>query len=128
MRFTPNLPCRRKVTSDMDSYGLLDLDQQVEQREWRDTIDSDAIIICDLNIGRGTTASTVNSLRPDKVGLRRGSVAWNDQHVTFEIHAHDFTTKCGNEVNGGNDDLFEDDDRARGDAQKVFGGPDLPTE
>jgi prepilin-type N-terminal cleavage/methylation domain-containing protein len=108
------------VDSGMYSYAVLDLDQVPERVEWRDTINTEAIVVSDRNTGTGTTEKTLNSLWTGKKGDWRGSIGWNDNHTTFETEAVDYTTKYGNFTMDENDNLFKDDRPLDGDAQMVY--------
>ena len=116
------------VDSTMYPYALLDLDQSPERAEWRDTINTEAVVVSDRNTGSGTKEAELNSLWTGRRGDWRGSVGWNDNHTTFETEAVGYTTKYGSLFNDQNDNLFQDDDVARGDAQMVYGDPDVSTE
>jgi len=132
--------------SRMYSYALLDIgDADVsapEQAEWRDTINTEAIVISDRNISDAVSESDVQSIWTTEKGDWRGSIGWNDNHTTFETEAHDddttrggaFKTKYGTNINdpdaenGTGDNLFEDDDVSLGDAFMIYGGIGLATE
>ena len=117
-----------QVTADVYSYALLDLDQAPERTEWRDNLTTEAAVVSDRNTGSSTNEAELNSLWTGKKGDWRGNVGWNDNHVTFETEGVGHTTKYGSFFNDGNDDLFQDDDVTRGDAQMVYGDPDLSSE
>ena len=61
--------------------------------EWRDTINTEAPVISDRNTGTNTWGTSVNattgaikSIHTTENGDWRGSVGWNDNHVTFETN------------------------------------------
>jgi hypothetical protein len=80
--------------------------------EWKQTLNSQAVIISDRNTGSGTSNTTVQSIHTDEAGEWRGSVLWGDNHVAFENEQY-FETKYGNGAlnkpnSGDADDLFTD--------------------
>ncbi|MEQ9454669.1 MAG: prepilin-type N-terminal cleavage/methylation domain-containing protein [Phycisphaeraceae bacterium] len=93
--------------------------------EWRDTINTEAPVISDRNTGTGvwgtgdqgtTGTGLVKSINTTEAGDWRGSVGWNDNHVTSET-THVLRTKWVNgtsmvfTVNNNqiaNDNLFSD--------------------
>jgi prepilin-type N-terminal cleavage/methylation domain-containing protein len=123
------------------SYAILDISLAPEQTEWRDTINTEAIVICDRNISDVANEANVQSIWTTEKGDWRGSIGWNDNHTTFETKAHDdnreensYKTKYGTNINDPDDNpptgdnLFEDDDESLGDAFMIFGAPGLATE
>ena len=84
-------------------------------KEWAQTLNSQAIVISDRNIGTGNTVGAVQSIHTDEAGDWRGSVLWNDNHVGFENDV-EFETKYANGSLNKNatsdlpeDNLFEND-------------------
>jgi len=86
-------------------------------REWQDTINTQAIILTDRLTSDATISQTPETINNDGDGGSlwttqesdwRGSVAWNDNHTTFETdHQDGITTQYGNaEVNTTDDHIF----------------------
>lgn len=87
--------------------------------EWSQTLNSQAIVVSDRNIGKNATDG-VMSIHTDDPGDWRGSVLWNDNHVGFES-THFFVTKYANgqlhaDPFGGNgsDNLYASDNDPNG--------------
>lgn len=81
--------------------------------EWKQTLNSQAIVISDRNVGANTAAGLQSIHTEAGDGKWSGSVLWNDNHVGFE-NTEVFETKYANgsqNVTGGNgdDNLFVDD-------------------
>ena len=105
------------VTTANFSYAMLDIGNgastlKPEASEWRDTVNTEAIILTDRAVG--TSDADNRSLWTEVAGDWRGSVAWNDNHVTFESQDTQFLTRyeggVANETSGtGDDALFVDD-------------------
>lgn len=98
------------------SYALLDIsspgqtpdDPSLSRRrldEWKDTINTESVVISDRNIG-AAKPEQYQSVWTTDPGEWRGSVAWNDNHVTFEATASELRTKYGRTSNAG-DDIFQ---------------------
>lgn len=118
------------------SYALLQIDttpdgtranQSVRHQEWKDTTNSEAVIISDRAIDNGGSFTHIKSVHTPKtksgVSDWRGSVAWNDNHVTFES-THTLSTKY-NDVSHANDHLFINqtgDAHTGSDAFMVYSG------
>jgi len=81
--------------------------------EWKQTLNTQAIVVSDRNIGSSNTSTTIQSIHTDKPGEWSGSVLWNDNHVAFENeNSAKFETKYANgalnRASGvGNDMLFD---------------------
>jgi uncharacterized membrane protein len=106
-----------RVSEANYSFAMLDISGNnakglAEERasEWRDTINSEAAVISDRLAG-GTPGqnNTYRSIHTRQNGQGwRGSVGWNDNHVSWETLAILQTTRYGpGDVNSG-DDLFVD--------------------
>lgn len=79
--------------------------------EWKQTLNSQAVVVSDRNIGAGNTDAAVQSIHTDEAGEWSGSVLWNDNHVAFE-NDHNFETKYANgslNTGAGIDSLFEEE-------------------
>jgi len=63
--------------------------------EWAATLNSQAIVVSDRNIGTGNGEDQIQSIHTDEEGDWRGSVLWNDNHVGFE-NENRFATKYAN--------------------------------
>jgi len=55
-----------------------------EREEWRDTVNSRAIVVSDRAIVNGTGLRSAHTEPSNNTNEWRGSVGWNDNHVTFE--------------------------------------------
>lgn len=84
-----------KVTSANYSYAMPDIDAGPggRLREWRDTLNTEAVGLSDRNTGTDADAN-VQSIHMADPGEWRGSVAWNDNHVVFET-THILETRNG---------------------------------
>lgn len=73
------------VTSEHYSYAMLDIDAVPGGRfnEWRDTLNSQAPVLSDRNIGSDATANS-QSVHTDTSVDWRGAVAYNDNSTAFE--------------------------------------------
>ena len=93
--------------TDQYSYALLDIgdDTTAEEEavEWKDTINTEAIVVSDRNTGDATDPQSVWT---SEANDWRGSVAWNDNHVSFETTSTGLRTKYGNGTPNTADDLF----------------------
>jgi type II secretory pathway pseudopilin PulG len=83
--------------------------------EWKETANTQAIVLSDRNTGRDANQG-VQSIHTSDRGEWAGSVLWNDNHVGFEQTHNQFETKYGNgRLNVGEDfgdpadNLFADD-------------------
>lgn len=83
--------------------------------EWKQTLNSQAIVISDRNIGAGTGAA-LQSIHTDAGDEKwAGSVLWNDNHVGYENTHDEFETKYANGgLNDEGDNLFLADDNSTG--------------
>ncbi|MFK7789127.1 MAG: type II secretion system protein [Phycisphaeraceae bacterium] len=63
--------------------------------EWSQTLNSQAVVVSDRNIGTSSAATALQSVHTDEAGQWAGSVLWNDNHVSFE-NENRFTTKYAN--------------------------------
>jgi prepilin-type N-terminal cleavage/methylation domain-containing protein len=96
------------------SYALLHIDNNgsgvvttsTRNDEWKDTTNTEAIVITDRYVANGTG---IKSIHTNPAGTNtdwRGSVGWNDNHVSFES-TFNHTTKYGSTNNpNGSDSLF----------------------
>lgn len=91
----PSLPSRKgTVTNRQYSYALLDMTAAApgsRRREWSDTNNSQAPIVSDpssdirsVSLDTVTYHSNVPASQGNSDTDYQGSVAWNDNHVTFE--------------------------------------------
>ena len=64
-------------------------------KEWAQTLNSQAIVVSDRNIGTGTAQTAIQSIHTDEPGEWSGSVLWNDNHVGYE-NENRFATKYAN--------------------------------
>lgn len=80
------------VTPNHYSYAMLQIPKEGGRRfEWSQTLNSQAIVISDRNLG---TKAEPASIHGDPDGPWIGSVLWNDNHVAFE-KSDDFETHYG---------------------------------
>lgn len=92
------------------SYALLQIDDGLANRtnEWRDTSNSEAVVLSDRGKQNGST-DHVKSVHTNpssaSVNEWRGSVGFNDNHVTFEATHDGLTTQYGDDTMG-SDNLF----------------------
>ena len=79
--------------------------------EWRDTLNTEAVVIADRDTNDSTALPDVESLWTEEGSQEwRGSTGWNDNHVVFET-TQTLTTKYGNGENHDEDELFDNSDR-----------------
>jgi len=77
-------------------------------QEWRDTINSQALILADRNTGDNENASISSIWEEESVGKWSGSLGWNDNHVE-NVSNHVVQTQYGeHEVNDA-DNIFAND-------------------
>ncbi len=90
--------------------------------EWRDTSNSEAPILGDRAKANGTGIKSVHT-NPNSNNTNewRGSVGFNDNHVSFEATHDQLDTKFGSS-NETNDDLFSLDSADNADAALVYSG------
>lgn len=100
--------------------------------EWQQTLNSQAIVLSDRNIGTNAT-DKVGSIHSDDEGDWRGSVLWNDNHVGFEDGQYYETKYANGALNSdrfgeGTDNLFSSEADPNGrvgvDALMVIAGDD----
>ncbi len=117
------------VSSANYSYSMLTL-QDVGQRrnEWRETSNSEAVVVSDRSIANGTGLKSVHT-NPSATNQTewRGSVGWNDNHVTFEA---DYTVDVKNGSSSiTNDNLFgtnnDSNDAGSNDALMIYSGSNV---
>ncbi|MEQ9460610.1 MAG: hypothetical protein RIG82_06645 [Phycisphaeraceae bacterium] len=100
------------ITTENYSYAMLRLQQNQDAgdaadpeslkdqafgdlpNEWRDTINTEAAVLSDRNLGPDADAGA-HSLHSNDDSQWHGSVGWNDNHVTFES-THVLPTKWTN--------------------------------
>lgn len=85
------------------SYALLEIRTSKSKRanEWRDTSNSEAIVITDRAKQNNSTSNVKSVHTNPKTGVNewRGSVGFNDNHVTFEATHDDINTQYGDASN-----------------------------
>ncbi|MEX0655410.1 MAG: hypothetical protein WD534_03290 [Phycisphaeraceae bacterium] len=109
-------------TDDNHSYAILSITAEGARRaEWSETLNSQAIVMGDRNIGAGSDDAQVESIHNSTPGYWRGGVAYNDNRVTFET-THRLPTRFGSDPANQhpNDNLFEAD--GDGDALLIHSG------
>lgn len=100
--------------------------------EWKQTLNSQAIVLSDRNTGTNAT-NQVESIHTGDRGDWQGSVLWNDNHVQFDNGQY-YETKYANgalhsdRFGNGTDNLFDSEADANGqvgvDALMVIAGDD----
>ncbi|HCD32992.1 MAG TPA: hypothetical protein DER01_11340 [Phycisphaerales bacterium] len=105
------------LTADNYSYALLELavakvgaTGSARANEWRDTSNSEAVVISDRAKDHAT--GKVKSVHTNPSGTSdewRGSVGFNDNHVTFEATHNQLDTQYG-DIDKTDDNLFTDED------------------
>jgi prepilin-type N-terminal cleavage/methylation domain-containing protein len=95
------------VTSANVSYAMLEIDSAIGNRtnEWRDTSNSEAVVLSDRAKDNGTGIKSVHTNPSTDTNEWRGSVGFNDNHVTFEATHDQLNTQYGDDSTG-KDDLF----------------------
>lgn len=58
--------------------------QDTRSSEWRETANTQAVVMSDRNTGSNGQAANLKSIHTNEVGDWKGSVLWNDNHVGFE--------------------------------------------
>jgi len=100
------------VTTANHSYALLRITTNTNdsgrQAEWRDNANGAAVLISDRNIGTDASDNGVKSLWTTTAGDWRGSAAWGDNHVGFELNNRLTTTTVYNAIKQTNDNLFNE--------------------
>jgi type II secretory pathway pseudopilin PulG len=97
-------------TSANYSYALLNLSVSDSPRnnDWRDTSNSEAVVISDRAIANGKNGAikSAHTNPHSDITQWRGSVGFNDNHVTFEATHDKLTTQYG-DSEFVNDNLFD---------------------
>lgn len=92
------------VTKDSYSYAMLQIPEEGGRRdEWKQTLNSQAIVLSDRNTGTRAKPSSIHVQAGDPW---QGSVLWNDNHVGFE-DTDVYETKYGDGELNEADRLFE---------------------
>ncbi|MFG0249256.1 MAG: hypothetical protein ACF8OB_10245 [Phycisphaeraceae bacterium JB051] len=89
------------------SFAMLNLSdsQSIRLDEWRDTQNEDAIVLSDRMLAKNKKGH-IRSIWTRNDDHWRGSIGWNDNHVTFEATHDQFQTKYG-KSHFKNDSLFD---------------------
>ena len=101
-----------KVTSANYSYAMLQIAHPRRGKrikEWKDTINTEAIVVSDRRIGAKGNYYSVHVKPPRSGNDWRGSVAHNDNSVNFESSLVVENTRYGTGPVIAKDDLFEPD-------------------
>ena len=93
--------------------------------EWKQTLNSQAIVVSDRNTGSNNATGTmgqIRSIHTDEDGEWEGSVLWNDNHVNYESEPT-FETKYANGSlnDAGGDNLFTDQETGNNNGGPVDG-------
>ena len=97
------------LTTANFSYAMLNLSNRNASRfnEWKDTSNDEAVVLSDRGVAHGTDyIRSVHTKRQTGTHDWRGSVAFNDNHVTFEATHNNLTTVYGE---GETQQTFEND-------------------
>jgi hypothetical protein len=96
----------KPITKDNYSYAMLQIPETDSGRrdEWKQTINSQAIVVSDRNTGSIYRPRSVHYEPGDK--FWSGSVLWNDNHVEFKESGSIFETKYGSGKANLSDGLF----------------------
>ncbi len=117
------------LTADSYSYSLIEITSGGQRKnEWRDTSNSEACVISDRAKDNGATSGTTNiksvhtnpSLNTDEW---RGSVGFNDNHVTFEATHNQLDLQYG-DTSTSDDNLFANEGTANATGFLIFEGND----
>jgi len=114
---TTTAPAIDNISYAMLQIGLAATSDELD--EWKETVNSQAIVISDRIIGPSASEKSIWT-SPTAGANWRGSVGWNDNHVTFETDFQNHTTKYGNDVLNNADDDLTLDVAGTGDAMMVF--------
>ncbi|MEO1236202.1 MAG: hypothetical protein AAFX76_05375 [Planctomycetota bacterium] len=106
------------ITADHYSYALLGILAEAERSEWKETLNTSAIVMGDRAVGTGP-ADLSSVWTEAGSGDWRGGVVRNDNSASFETTHRLEQTKYGGGVYNDWDDFFEDDPDT-GDAYLVF--------
>lgn len=98
------------LTPSQYSYATLDLtiergSAKGRWSEWRDNANSQAILICDRNVGTSARDKDICSAWGQPAGDWRGNLVWGDNHGGFEQSNRGFITRYNGVVTT-NDNLF----------------------
>lgn len=109
-----------EVTAEMYSYALSafnnndatgELGNWTRNNEWRETANSEAVVITDRNVSGDSSATgdkaQAQSIWTTTPGDWRGNVAWNDNHVTFETSPVMARTRCNGGQTVVRDNIFQ---------------------
>ena len=119
--FSSNYSYSMLKIDDVDQTSAPDNEQSDgRRREWQDTLNTQAVVMSDRNTGTDVDPTNNNddvmSIHTSKEGQWKGTVVWNDNHVTFES-THILETKySGGEpvlhptTDEPNDNLFNADE------------------
>ncbi|HAI11158.1 MAG TPA: hypothetical protein DCM28_05595 [Phycisphaerales bacterium] len=88
-----------KITTANYSYAMLNLSvlDSPRNHEWRDTSNSEAVVLSDRAISNGKDGAikSVHTNPSSDINEWRGAMGWNDNHVTFEATHDQLTTQYG---------------------------------
>ncbi|QQE12758.1 prepilin-type N-terminal cleavage/methylation domain-containing protein [Planctomycetota bacterium] len=116
-----------EVTSKNYSYAMLDItvgDEKAKRAcEWRENLNSVAAVMGDRNVGEDGLGAVESIHKNSEPGKWKGSVAWNDNHVSFES-THVVKTKFDKYLENESDNLFvaESEGEEQCDALWVYEG------
>ncbi|MFG0248003.1 MAG: type II secretion system protein [Phycisphaeraceae bacterium JB051] len=108
------------------SYALLEIRSARGNRtnEWRDTSNSEAVVLSDRAKDNGTGIKSVHTNPANNAHEWRGSVGFNDNHVTFEATHNQLDTQYGDDSTG-NDNLFAE--TGKSNALMIYAGSGVDT-
>jgi prepilin-type N-terminal cleavage/methylation domain-containing protein len=110
-------PAGTLLATSTNTAVMPDANAVVRLSEWRETSNTEAIVLTDRAIINEPVASTtgighIRSVHTSPGQSKtdwRGSVAWNENHVTFESNHKNTSSRYGSTANEGKDNLFEND-------------------
>lgn len=106
----PSVPSTGLTSGQAPAYAV-DPATAARASEWRDTLNSQAVVMSDRNTGLDASTQ-IQSIHTDP-GDWRGTVLWNDGAVGFE-NTYQLTTRYGNGAINNSDNLFMDDGAPNG--------------
>lgn len=119
-----------RITTDQHSYAMLKVDEsKPRQREWSETLNTNAIVLSDRNTAGVDQPSSVWTEGQERDGWV-GGITRNDNSTTFESDPVIEHTKYGNAPSNETDHLFKADTQDGRDTLMTFhrdaAGQELP--
>ncbi len=129
---TPWTESLANITKDQHSYAMLAIDANADGTtdgngrgaEWRDTLNSNAVVLTDRNTGANATSQVSSVWTGKDSGQWRGGAVYGDNHVQTETTHQIAHTRYGSGATVTTDSLFANDNdtaaTAGNDAAMVF--------